>query len=1058
MKLAVLLDLDNLKPRLESLESLLERHGQTVYRRAFANSPAVMASYGSDFRRFNYRCEIVPGQPALPEEVDQLIFRTADEIANNPSLGVKVLAVVSNDNGYAALFERLRRRGIRTIAIGTNVGLRLREAAHAVEQLDELLRPLYLGIDLGTTNTVVAIASRTQETAAWTAAVQELPLPDEQGWLQARPLIPSAVRFAPDQTVVGGMARAQAAAWRDSTILDWKHQIGTARLGEPFAYELPAPQNSRISAHPWAEQYSKSGRVLPEEAAAALLQTCRDQLLEQGRQVRGIVLTHPASYEVDAVEATRRAALLSGWKEDEVVLLPEPHAALYDFLQRAQAGDIALDQDLSQPTNLVVYDLGGGTLDVSLHEVCWNSDRRRYDIRDLAVGSRTRVGGDLVDDLFASYMLEYHPEIRRLQEEDRERARIELRLYAEKFKKMWGSQYAAAPNRENLKLPFQTQLLEGRLPVRVPMDVETIRRILEPVLCPDLSLADVQPMDPSTAFDDPPFTDRLNTFVVPVLELLLKARQNMGEIPRLDGVLLNGGMTLFPLVRERLKTLFGAVPLLTHGHPDHAVGRGAALFAAGAQGKRAIRVNPTHISLEVQEEGRPVLRRLVAQGQAFPHSTTIQGMRLPAAERGELLFRIWVGMGNRPGQNTSLQRFRRVDLARLQEAGLAPGSEVNLQVDLSFEERLALTLQDPRSSARFQLEVREREEPSGPEPRPASLPGGGAPTPASTTSGLLHLLPSIERSRGFRPAEGPPVDIGSLRAVAGSLARFPNDGPIQTRLRQLVVASAVASNRLGLADSLLSWLSGSGHRASAQLHVALCVLPAILEAEATGSQAEDQFMAWVKGRYHLGLQETPNQVRTPLAEIPGRLLWEGWEELLMEGFNELPNQGLAQSFLNAMGKCCRPTPKVLEFLRRHSEARVLAVREKACWALARLNSPGQPPEYRVTPEQGLSLCTLALNRLEATEEDPRTLLSLTACLFQGLSWTLRGATPSPEVTRRVQNLRMTRLRAYPRLGQFQQIRNEVQKRIELLPSLLAPARLTESEQEVVKGYLLEVAR
>jgi len=56
MKLAVLLDLDNLKPRLESLESLLERHGQTVYRRAFANYPAVMASYGSDFRRFNYRC------------------------------------------------------------------------------------------------------------------------------------------------------------------------------------------------------------------------------------------------------------------------------------------------------------------------------------------------------------------------------------------------------------------------------------------------------------------------------------------------------------------------------------------------------------------------------------------------------------------------------------------------------------------------------------------------------------------------------------------------------------------------------------------------------------------------------------------------------------------------------------------------------------------------------------------------------------------------------------------------------------------------------------------
>jgi hypothetical protein len=62
------------------------------------------------------------------------------------------------------------------------------------------------------------------------------------------------------------------------------------------------------------------------------------------------------------------------------------------------------------------------------------------------------------------------------------------------------------------------------------------------------------------------------------------------------------------------------------------------------------------------------------------------------------------------------------------------------------------------------------------------------------------------------------------------------------------------------------------------------------------------------------------------------------------------------------------------------------------------------------------------------------------------------------VTRRVQNLRITRLHAYPKLGHFQQIRNEVQKRIELLPSLLAPTHLTESEQEEVKGYLLEVAR
>lgn len=1054
MRLAVLLDLDNLKPRLDGLEEILGRHGRAVYRRAFANSPAVMASYGSDFRRFDYRCEIVPGQPALPEEVDQLIIRTAEEIAGHPSLRLDGVAVVSNDNGYAALFERLRRRGLKTLAIGTNLGLRLRSTADVVEELTEQLRPLYLGIDLGTTNTVVAIASRTQEEGAWTAAVQELPLPDEQGWLQARPLIPSAVRFTVDETVVGGLARAQAAAWRDSTILDWKHRIGQAEQGEPFTYKLHLPTSAHsAAATPWTQRYLRSGRVAPEEAAAAVLQTCRQQLLEHGRQVRGVVITHPASYEADAVEATRRAALLAGWMEDDVVLLPEPHAALYDFLQRAQAGDIALDLDLRQPSNLVVYDLGGGTLDVSLHQVCWNPERKRYDIRDLAVGSRTRVGGDVVDGLFANYLLEYHPEVHKLQGEDRERARVELQLYAERYKKMWGTQYAASADRSNLRLPFQTQLLDGRLPVRVPMDVATVSRILEPVLCSDLDFEILENLDPATAFDSPPFSDRMDTFVVPLLELLMKTRQSLGALPRLDGVLLNGGMTLFPLVRERLKKLLGPVPLLTHGHPDHAVSRGAALYAAGAQGRRSIRVNPTHVSLEVEDRGQPTLKRLVAQGQAFPYTTSVHGLRLPAASRGELLFRVWVGMGSRPGQNTKLQRFRRVDLASLREAGLAAGSEVDLKVDLNFDERLVLTIEDPRSGSRFQLEVRDADDTPAPEPANLAKPG-----PGPQNGEILGMIPEIPRGRSHRVADGPSTDLGALRTVAGNLAVQATDGHVQSQLRRLTTAAAAAPNRLALAEGLLPWLAASGKNSWARTHVALVVLPAIFEAEGSAGAQEREFQSWVRGRYGLGLADASKALVSPLAEVPGRLLWEGWEDLLIRGAQDFPHQGISQAFLNSMGKCCRPTPGTLRFLQGRLDSPLLAVREKAAWALARLASPGQPPKFRVGTEVGLGVCALALDRLERLEADPRTLLSLTGLLYQGLSWTLRGAEPPAEVARRIQALKLTKVRAYERIGQFPVIREEVSRRFEVLPSLLQPAKLTCAQQEVVRSYLLEVAR
>ena len=115
---AILLDLDNIKPELQEIEDICRQYGNVKERRAFSNTPAIRAIYGSKLRALEYRFELTPGVDIVRQEVDNLIFRTAKELIDNSQLGIKIIAVVSNDNDYANLFAQLKKKGIKTVAIG----------------------------------------------------------------------------------------------------------------------------------------------------------------------------------------------------------------------------------------------------------------------------------------------------------------------------------------------------------------------------------------------------------------------------------------------------------------------------------------------------------------------------------------------------------------------------------------------------------------------------------------------------------------------------------------------------------------------------------------------------------------------------------------------------------------------------------------------------------------------------------------------------------------------------------------------------------------------------
>ncbi len=1053
---AVLLDLDNIKPDLEQIEKICARYGRLAERKAFANTPAVLTAYGAAFRKFGYRFEICPGLSPEPDEVDRLIYRAAHDLANRRDNPIEVITVVSNDNDYAELCHELRKRNVCTVAVGiaNQIGKQFSAAAdHVVEELTPL-RTTYVGIDLGTTNTVMAQVSFAPALRRWVAAAISVEVTDERKALVNSSCVPSSVMFRLPSPEIGGHVRAFAPGARNRTILAWKHDMGSARNGLPVTYQLSKPAETRLALPEYMKRYAVSGEVAPEEAAAAVLSFCREKLDVLCPATCGAVITHPASYESDAIEATRQAAVLAGWNEENVVLLPEPHAALFDFLDRLGNGEIGAPLDVSQSTHVLVYDLGGGTLDVSLHEVRWDDSNARFAIDDIAVGSRTRVGGDRMDALIADYILQQvasRPDAPVLTQDEQESFRDEILIYAEKWKKVWGATYAK--EKPCPPVIFQGAFLRGKLPIRLVFSSETVRKVLEPLLCTDLGLDLVEKLDPNTAFEEPPFVDRLDTFVVPVLELLLKARQSRGHVPKIDAILLNGGATYFPLVRERLNGLFGGkIPLLTHGAPELAVARGAALFAAGMQGAGSRRVNPTHIYLEVTSNHSVRLELLVAQGQTFPYRTRLPAHRIPDAADGVMSFRIWVGMGGRPNVNTVLQRERHVSMREIHEAGLN-GKTLDLEVEYRFDERLVLTLIG-HMGERFQVEVARE--------RAVSTVASSAPVERNA-----QFILTIPRERVPVAEVGHAITASEWTFLARDLAVSPSNADLQRRVRDQLSASAHAVNRVDLAHSLRPWLGDALFqpvKAGVRCYLALRCIRAVLagipasDREAQGLDASLQ--GFVLSQWgQMGRRTLLNRTfAQELALTPGKLLWENWDQHLQAAFKASRTEGFSVGYLDSLGKCGSYRESGT-FLRGVISTGSQPQREKACYALARLLSPGQPAKYRVGVEEAYATLPLLLERLLKDESDHRVTISLMGALWQVAAWEVTSKVPLPQAFRKqLLALKITDFAARTALSRHVPTRTACTERLRLLPELLNWEGASHDNRARIQEYLLEVVR
>ena len=256
---------------------------------------------------------------------------------------------------------------------------------------------MYTAIDLGTTNSVIAYANIVRDKMK--PVVLNLERKNDTGSTSRAPLLPSVVFYYKNQegkivTDVGDYAKSRYGTRAGYVCKSVKSLMGVSdqvNLADEIPDKIPADVSARILSY--------------------MINVAKKRLFQE--EIRDVVITVPASFDSDQCQATIDAARKAGINVENMheILLYEPKAVIYDFMRMQEDGEIPSDLlSLETEKNVMVFDLGGGTLDVTLHRVS-STPEGLIDIRDLAISRYTLLGGDNFDELLAEDMLKRFQEM-----------------------------------------------------------------------------------------------------------------------------------------------------------------------------------------------------------------------------------------------------------------------------------------------------------------------------------------------------------------------------------------------------------------------------------------------------------------------------------------------------------------------------------------------------------------------------------------------------------------------------------------------------------------------
>ncbi|MFM8187890.1 MAG: molecular chaperone DnaK [Pirellula sp.] len=416
-----------------------------------------------------------------------------------------------------------------------------------------------IGIDLGTTNSVVAVMEGSEVKV----------IPNAEG----NRLTPSVVAFNDkSETIVGEPARRQAVTNPRRTVYSVKRFMGR-RHSEVESEEKIVPYQVVGGSNEYVKVQIGDQQFTPQEISAKVLRKLKEAAESYlGHRVSKAVITVPAYFNDAQRQATKDAGQIAGLEVARIINEPTAAALAYGL-------------DKSKDQKIVVFDLGGGTFDVSVLEVALNQDGESggkiFEV--ISTNGDTHLGGDDFDQSLLNHVASIFQRDNGIDLRKDPMSLQRLQEACEKAKK----ELSSLPQTD-INLPFITADATGPKHLLTTITRSTFEGLIDPLI------------------------DRCRQ---PVLQALQDAKLRPAEI---DEVVLVGGSTRVPKVRELVKEIFGKEP--HQGvNPDEVVAVGAAIQGSVLSGERkdVLLLDVTPLTLGIETEGG-ILTPLIERNTTIP--------------------------------------------------------------------------------------------------------------------------------------------------------------------------------------------------------------------------------------------------------------------------------------------------------------------------------------------------------------------------------------------------------------------------------------------------------
>ena len=442
----------------------------------------------------------------------------------------------------------------------------------------------YIGIDLGTTNSTVSVSNLTFRGDIEPTTLRVTQIAEDGFNIIEEESLPSVLYVEEGGTsYVGHYAKRMNSVYTDRVIKESKRYIG-----EDLRWDIDE------------ESY------YADKVASFFLDILKKQVEKyyNGEKVEGAVITIPANFHFQHQQATRTAGVLAGFDKDKIHMIPEPTAALLDFLNEEEKLDATARRiDITNgPKNLMVFDLGGGTCDVSILRVEEDA-QGGIDIQELSISQYMELGGrdfdqEIMKMLFRKYLGAMNLTQTSLLNQYGKATLIKLVEcfvdIAERAKKRFSSQVLASQKdyyehaTEFNDLVYREQLPAALLPKEL---VQTI----------SLTKSEYDEAIKHLLYKE--FSEKDKDIESPILSALEDARLGAMSLDDIDAVFLVGGMTYYPTIQSRIHEIFKKriIPLQSL-NPMLSVSRGAAIYHQKLNAIRYKIVDPSEKSSIVPKE------------------------------------------------------------------------------------------------------------------------------------------------------------------------------------------------------------------------------------------------------------------------------------------------------------------------------------------------------------------------------------------------------------------------------------------------------------------------